>query len=42
MGEDRGAYKTREDLASQEIVLEDMNIHYWEWPQHDVISELEW
>ena len=42
MGEDGGAYKTREDLASQEMMLEDMNTHFWEWPQHDVNNESEW
>ena len=41
MGENRGAYKMEENLASLELVLEDMNIHYWEWPQHDVNYESE-
>ena len=23
-------------------MLDDMNIHYWQWPQHDVGNESEW
>ena len=41
-GEDKGAYKTNENLTSKELILDDMNVHYWHWPQHDIGNESEW
>ena len=41
-GEDGGAYKTMKNLASIELVLDDMEAHYWNWQLHDVGQVSEW